>query len=92
MSDALSRDAVVRISPTYRFQWEPAQNAHVLLYPEGMVKLNPSAAEILKHCDGQHTISQIIDDLKAQFEDADLEADVLRFLQTAQERGWIKIA
>jgi pyrroloquinoline quinone biosynthesis protein D len=57
-----------------------------------MVKLNPSAAEILKHCDGQHTISQIIDDLKAQFEDADLEADVLRFLQTAQERGWIKIA
>ena len=24
----------------FRLQWEPAQNAHVLLYPEGMVKLN----------------------------------------------------
>ena len=24
----------------FRLQWEPAQNAHVLLYPEGMVKLD----------------------------------------------------
>ncbi len=91
MTDTLPRDAVVRIAPTHRFQWEPAQNTHVLLYPEGMVRLNPSAAEILKVCDGSRTVSQIIDDLEAQFPDADLEADVLRFLQTAQERGWIKV-
>jgi pyrroloquinoline quinone biosynthesis protein D len=26
-----------------RLQWEPAQSAHVLLYPEGMIKLNGSA-------------------------------------------------
>ena len=32
----------------FRLQWEAAQNAHVLLYPEGMVKLNGPAAEILK--------------------------------------------
>ena len=30
-----------------RLQWEPAQEAHVLLYPEGMVKLNGSAGAIL---------------------------------------------
>ena len=36
----------------YRFQWEPAQDCHVLLYPEGMVKLNPAAAEILKRQPG----------------------------------------
>lgn len=91
MSETLSPDAVVRIAPAYRFQWEPAQDAHVLLYPEGMVKLNPSAAEILKYCDGQRSVSQIIADLKAQFPDADLEADVMNFLLGAQERGWIKI-
>jgi pyrroloquinoline quinone biosynthesis protein D len=28
------------ISKLFRLQWEPAQNAHVLLYPEGMVRLN----------------------------------------------------
>jgi hypothetical protein len=39
----------------FRFQWEPAQGCHVLLYPEGMVKLNQSAGEILKRCDGART-------------------------------------
>ncbi len=90
MTEPICKDAVVRIAPTHRFQWEPAQNAHVLLYPEGMVKLNPSASEILKHCDGSRTVSQIIADLKAQFPDADLEAEVMQFLNTAHERGWIK--
>jgi pyrroloquinoline quinone biosynthesis protein D len=38
----------LKLKPIFRLQWEPAQNAHVLLYPEGMVKLNQSAGEILK--------------------------------------------
>ena len=30
----------------YRFQFEPAQKSHVILYPEGMITLNESAAAI----------------------------------------------
>jgi pyrroloquinoline quinone biosynthesis protein D len=90
MSDPLPLDAIVRIAPTYRFQWEPMQNSHVLLYPEGMVKLNPSASEILKYCDGSRTVRQIIEGLKERFPDANLDDDVLNFLKGAQERGWIK--
>ena len=47
----------------FRFQWEPAQKAHVLLYPEGMVKLNGSAGEIMKRCDGVRTVADIVADL-----------------------------
>jgi pyrroloquinoline quinone biosynthesis protein D len=36
-------DVVLELARHYRFQWEPAQNAFVLLYPEGMVKLGGSA-------------------------------------------------
>ena len=36
-----------RIGSGFRLQWEPAQDAHVLLYPEGMVKLNGSAGAII---------------------------------------------
>jgi len=36
------------LSRLFRLQWEEAQNSYVLLYPEGMVKLNQSAGEILK--------------------------------------------
>ena len=63
MADMIAENEVPEIVPTLRFQWEEAQNCYVLLYPEGMVKLNPSAAEILKHCDGTKTVSEIIGEL-----------------------------
>ena len=48
----------------FRFQWEPAQSCHVLLYPEGMIKLNRSAGEILARCDGSHDIAAIVAELE----------------------------
>ena len=73
----------------YRFQYEAAQQAHVLLYPEGMVKLNDSAAEIIKRCDGSHTVEEIIHSLETQFPGVDLAADVRALLEEAHDRGWI---
>ena len=46
-----------RIASGFRLQWEEAQGCHVLLYPEGMVKLNRSAGEILARCDGQRSVA-----------------------------------
>jgi pyrroloquinoline quinone biosynthesis protein D len=86
--DALSRPAVAR---GFRLQWEAAQNAHVLLYPEGMIKLNTSAGEILKRCDGATTIADITVDLERAFATSDLSADVMRFVIFAVEKQWLKI-
>ena len=81
-----ARPAIHRL---YRFQWEPAQQAHVLLYPEGMVKLNQSAGEILKRCDGQRDVAAIVADLEATFNATGLTADVEAFLQMAEAQNWI---
>jgi len=81
---------IPQIAPTFRLQWEEAQGCHVILYPEGMVKLNPAAGEILKRCDGETSITRILDSLKAAFPDADLEADVYQFLDTAYDNQWIR--
>jgi pyrroloquinoline quinone biosynthesis protein D len=77
------------IPSRFRLQSEPAQNAYLLLYPEGMVKLSDSAAQILQQVDGVRTVSAIIEELERSFPGADLRADVLGFLGTAHERGWI---
>jgi pyrroloquinoline quinone biosynthesis protein D len=74
----------------FRMQYEPAQQAHVLLYPEGMVRLNQSAAEILKRCDGNATIDEIIAQLEAAFDTTGLRDDVLGMLSHAQEKDWIR--
>lgn len=74
----------------FRMQWEAAQDCHVLLYPEGMVKLNTSAHEILSRCDGEHTVAAIINELQRAFPGAELEEEVWHFFRRADERGWIK--
>ena len=49
MTDRIfNADTIPVLALGYRFQWEPAQDCYVLLYPEGIVKLNPAAGEILK--------------------------------------------
>ena len=38
---------IYTIAPHHRFQWEKAQDCYVILFPEGMVKLNGGAGEVL---------------------------------------------
>ncbi len=89
MSAEFPRGSVPSVAKPFRFQWEEAQACFVLLYPEGMVKLNPAAGEILKRCDGQRTVDDIIGELEEQFSVPDLANDVLEFFVDAHGKGWI---
>lgn len=75
----------------FRLQWEPAQEMHVLLYPEGMVKLNQSAAAILTRCDGARTVADIVADLERTYEMSGLTPDVCAFVALAVERTWLEL-
>ncbi|ENV00321.1 pyrroloquinoline quinone biosynthesis peptide chaperone PqqD (plasmid) [Acinetobacter variabilis] len=77
----------------YRFQFEPAQNAYVLLYPEGMIKLNESASEIGQYIDGQTTIADIIQKVTAKFGDIpEIKQDIIEYMLVAQREHWIDLA
>jgi pyrroloquinoline quinone biosynthesis protein D len=73
----------------FRLQWEPVQNAYVMLYPEGMITLNTSAAEILRRCDGSRTVDEIVVELETAFQRSDLKNDVMSFLEGAARQGWV---
>jgi pyrroloquinoline quinone biosynthesis protein D len=78
-----------RVGPGFRLQWEPVQDCHVLLYPEGMVKLNGSAGEIMKRCDGERSVAAIVEDLEKAFSAQGLEPDVLGFIELAAKQRWL---
>ena len=80
---------VPRIGAGFRLQWEPAQDCHVLLYPEGMVKLNGSAGEIMQRCDGQRSVAAIVADLEAAFSASGLTGDVIAFVNIAGAQRWL---
>ena len=74
-----------------RLQWEPAQEAHVLLYPEGMVKLTGSAGAILSRCDGVRTLADIVADLERAYDTSGLAGDVRAFVTMALEKHWLEL-
>lgn len=78
-----------RLSSLYRMQFEASQGCWVLLYPEGMVKLNSSAAEILRRCDGESNVEQLIATLERDYAHPDLSDQVHHFLNDARGHGWI---
>ncbi|WP_440995870.1 pyrroloquinoline quinone biosynthesis peptide chaperone PqqD [Arhodomonas sp. SL1] len=84
----MNRDSTVHLQTGVRLQWEPAQSAYVLLYPEGMVQLNGPAGEIMARCDGR-TVAAVIADLEQAFPEAELAEDVLMFLDEAVAKGWL---
>ena len=89
-TDGIGPASIPRRSAMFRLQWEEAQGCHVLLYPEGMVRLNGPAGEILRRCDGIRSVEQIVADLAAQFPGVEqLSADVHSFLKTAHDNQWI---
>lgn len=90
MSAALT--AVPRLHGGFRLQWEPAQQAHVLLYPEGMVKLNGSAGEIMSRCDGARSVAQVVAELEQAFGTTGLASDVLAFVDLAVAQRWLVLA
>ena len=92
MSAELSLDVKPRIGAGFRLQWEPVQNAHVLLYPEGMVQLNGSAGEIMKRCNGESTLGEIVTDLERTFNAQGLAKDVLGFVEIAAKQRWLEWA
>ena len=90
---SFDRNLTPRWRPGYRFQYEPAQKAHVLLYPEGMIKLNESASAIGQLIDGQRTVTAIIAHLDEQFPGVpELGDDIEQFMEVARVEHWIEFA
>lgn len=86
----MQKTSIVAFRRGYRLQWEAAGRNHVILYPEGMAKLNETAAAILELVDGRRDVAAIIAMLNERFPEAGgVDDDVIEFLQIACQQKWI---
>jgi pyrroloquinoline quinone biosynthesis protein D len=70
-------------------RWGGTEEARVILFPEGAIKLQGTGRQVLEHCDGQRTFAQIIQELQAQFGEADpakIRADISQFLEQLRHK------
>jgi pyrroloquinoline quinone biosynthesis protein D len=87
---AFRPDDIVEVNPMYVLRWEDMQQAHILLYPEGVVKLNRTAGDILKYCTGDKTVGEVIRELETIYVDGDVGEGVIKFLEMSHAKGWIR--
>ena len=92
MSGPPASDRRVALAGGHRLQYEPAQEAYVLLYPEGLVELSDTAAAVLERCAAPVHVAALVEELRREYDGADLEDDVREFLEDAHARGWIVYA
>jgi pyrroloquinoline quinone biosynthesis protein D len=72
-----------------RLRYDDVREEHVLLIPEGVVRLNPTAAEVLELCDGERSLDDIVGALSARYEGADVRDDVLELVDAMAQRGLV---
>lgn len=89
---AVLDDARPRLAPHFVFRWEASQDSFILLYPEGLIKLNQSAGEILKRCDGLRRVADIIEELQTAFPGGavTIAEGARAFIDIASTKGWLR--
>jgi pyrroloquinoline quinone biosynthesis protein D len=78
-----------RLATGARLRYDDVREEHLLLIPEGVVKLNPTAAEVLGLCDGERSIDDIAGELSGRYGGADVRADVVELVDAMVEKGLV---
>jgi pyrroloquinoline quinone biosynthesis protein D len=63
----LGTDSVPRLRSGVRLTYDEVRQAHVLLFPEGVLVLNATAAAVLELCDGTATVEVITTALRGRY-------------------------
>ena len=72
-----------------RLQYDEVREEHLLLVPEGAVRLNATAAAVLELCDGERSADDIAAALSERYAGADVSADVAELLGRMRDRGLV---
>ena len=90
---AAGRPTVPRLHPKARLQHDDVRGRDVLLYPEGLVALNSTGAEILGLCDGVRSVADVVAALQRRYgaagEGGGVERDVTAFLDGLAAKGLV---
>jgi coenzyme PQQ biosynthesis protein PqqD len=78
-----------RLATGARLQYDEVREEHLLLVPEGAVRLNATAAEVLELCDGERSLDDIVGALVERYDGADLDGDVRGLVQAMAAKGLV---
>jgi coenzyme PQQ biosynthesis protein PqqD len=88
----ISLEARPRLAAKARLRFDRKSTRYLLLYPERGLVLNPTAADIVQLCTGEHTVEAIVERLVEKYASqprAVVEREVMTFLGAMADRGLV---
>jgi coenzyme PQQ biosynthesis protein PqqD len=85
-------DARPRLAAKARVRFDRLTQRYLLLYPEKGLELNPTAADIVQLCTGEHTLDEIADRLAEKYPKQPrgaIEREMQGFLAALAQRGLV---
>jgi pyrroloquinoline quinone biosynthesis protein D len=79
-----------RLARLVRLEWDQVRESHVLLAPEGVLVLNQTGAIILRLCDGERTVVEIVEELRGRY-DRVAGDEVRDFLARLAAKRWLEL-
>lgn len=73
-----------------RLQWDDVRQRHMLLFPEGALLLNSTAAAVIELCDGKRTLGAIAAELQEIYQGGNVANDVRHLLSRLAEKGLLE--
>ena len=76
-----------RLADGARLTYDDVREEHLLLIPEGAVRLNETAARVLELCDGERSLDDIAAALSERYDGADVRDDVVELVDAMAQKG-----
>ncbi|MBC7461228.1 MAG: pyrroloquinoline quinone biosynthesis peptide chaperone PqqD [Thermoleophilia bacterium] len=78
---------IPRLASGVRLHRDEVRARDVLLFPEGALVLNDTAAQVLAFCDGVRTFDQVVAAVSQLYDGADVRDDVAELLAGIRDQG-----
>ena len=90
MDTAVPSSSRPELAPHVRLTFDRARDRHVLLGPESVAVLTRTGADILGLCNGQRTVSEIMQELQGRYNRV-VDDEVQQFLARLVAKRYVEI-
>lgn len=78
------------LAPAILLRCDRVRSTDLLVLPERVVVLSGRAGAIVRLCDGDHSVPEIVGELAERFPGAPVDTDVPAFIDRLRAEGWLR--
>ncbi len=88
----ISSEIILKLPRHAKLRFDKARDKWIILAPERVFELDEIAYEVISRCDGERTVTDVVNELCLKFDQVEREVimnDVVGMLQNLADKGFV---